>query len=291
MRLDKVSLVDAGANKREFAILKRADAMPALNRVSTIPSEDAPGLLDRITKAIAGALGIEADVTKAQTFGTIIAGQQLQDALYDAWSTLQDSLWQAIWATDADGVDVPLKTKTALVASNLDEFKAWLLSQMDTGIAKREVTPEAVANANLDAIVRKVGKKISADRMARLKSAAEALASVLAEVESEVDTEKRAAAQEDDMTSDELTAALQPFADRLGAIEKKLDAAPVKKTDEEPDPKDEPKDDEEAPAWAVALVDRVEGIEKMLGRGQRTSAAGEDAVAKKSDDNWTAGIL
>lgn len=290
MRLNKVSLVDAGANGREFAILKRAATMPALNPVATIPADDAPGLLDRITKAIAGALGIESDVTKAQTFGAIIAGQQLQDALYDAWSTLQDSLWYAIWATDADGADLPVKTKTALVASNLDEFKTWLLSQMDTGIAKRDHSPEAVTTALLDAMVRKVGKKISADRMARLKSAAEALASVLAEVESEVDTEKRAQTQEDDMTSEELAAAIakaqEPLIAEIAALKKAGTAELAAAGDAKDEPNDEP-----APAWAEALVERVEGIEKMLGRGQRTSAAGEDAVAKKSSDNWTEGIL
>lgn len=297
MDIDKVSLVDRGANGRKFAVLKQADAPPGMPPVSSPQVPAQPSRLDRIVKAIAAVLEGDREVSKAQTFGSIIAGQQLQDALYDAWYTLQDALWYAIWAYDENGVELSLEQKEALVAANLDEFKAWLLAQMETGISKSDrPTAEVVAGASVTAAVRKVGKKISAARLTRLKEAADALTSVLAEVESESDTEKRAQPEEADMDVQELAKALQPMIESAvdAAVEKRMANQPAPIEAEETDdakPVSKAADDDEAPAWAIALVDRVEKIEESLGRGQRTSANGDDTTVAKSGQHWAHGIL
>lgn len=286
MEITKVSLVDAGANQRRFAVLKR-DAGEA-------PDPEKRSLLAKIAKA----LGIHLDdpVAKTRTFAEIIAGQQLSDALYDSWYTLSDSLWAAIYAYDDNGADLPIEAKQALVAQNLDEFKAWLLGQMETGIAKRDQPPTDARS--VAAFVRKVGKKISAARLEQLKTAADALAAVLAEVESSdsEDTTKRAQPEEAPMTSEELAQVQKAIADAVAPIAAdvavlKAAAKPVAKAD--PDPKPEGSDGDTVSLADVAkaitkLADRVEGLEGA--RSVRKQLDGQDGTSGVAKSKW-AGVL
>jgi hypothetical protein len=266
-----------------------------------IPSADLAGVKAKVRTAWMKAnpdmkeSDMPTAIAKAVTFASIIAGHELSDALPEAFDTLEDAVWSAIYAHDPTTyADLSVDDKQALVAQSLDEFKAYLLGIMASGVGKREISEAARAVARMEAIVAKVGRKISGARLEQLKTAAVALASVLAEVEAdpadpaEEDVQKSgAAAEEQEVTSEEFTAAMAPFAERLEAIEKRLPepAAVVVKTEIDVA-------DDELTLAVVAesigkLADRLEAVEKA--RGNRTSADGQDdGQVKKSQ--W-AGIF
>lgn len=281
MEIDRVDLVDAGANGRRFALFKRAGGTGDEPPVRVDADE---GFVGKIAKAIASAFGIPQPVEKAMTFAQIVAGREISVALEENWWVLQDALWSAIYAVDDDGADLPLDAKKALVAQNLDEFKAFLLERMDAGVAKSARPPQA---RFIEAFVAKVGRKVSAARLTRLKEAADALGAVLAEVEADdesAETQKRATPQEEDMTPEELAEAIrkgnEPLVARIEALEKK--AQPVAKADDE----EQPATLETVVEAIGKLAERVEGIEKS--RGSRTSTTDEPTPVKKS--KW-AGVL
>lgn len=282
MEIDRIDLVDKGANGRRFALFKRDD----------VPDEgDERSLIEKIAAGVAKALHIPAPVAKAMTFAQIVAGREMSQALEEHWYTLQDALWSAIYATDDEGADLSTADKKALVAQNLDEFKAFVLERMDAGVEKGAGPSEVRL---FSAYIAKVGRKVSSARLARLKEAADALAAVLAEVEADDEsakTEKRATPQEEDMTPEELVAAIQkanePLMERIEALEKaSTPAEPVAKGDGEGE------DGDVSLATVVEaitkLADRVEAVEKRP--GARQSAGGDEAVTKRESGQW-AGIL
>ena len=295
MEIDRIDLVDAGANGRRFALFKRDADVDVAGDEGLAEKR---GLVERVAGAVAKALGIPEPVEKSMTFAQIVAGREMSQALEEHWYTLSDALWSAIYATDDEGNDLSLDAKKQLVSQNLDEFKAFLLERMDAGVEKGARPGSA---RFIQAFVAKVGRKASAARVARLKEAADALGAVLAEVEADeesAETEKRATAQvakeAGDVTPEELAEAIrkgnEPLVQRIEALEKSG------KTEEpaEPVAKGEA-DDEEGEATLDTVVeaigklaDRVGAIEKR--RGERQSAGGEEAVAKK-DAGVFAGIL
>jgi hypothetical protein len=243
MQLTRVSLVDKGANARRFAVLKR-DEEDGMTDAAATADETPAGIAAWLRKAADAILGrTEQAVAKVMTFAERVAGQELRDALYDSWYTLEDSLWAAIYATDEQGQALPLETKQALVAQSLDEFKAYLLAQMATGIEKRDGGQAEAATRHIAAVVAKAGRKISGARLERLQAASEALTSVLAEV-AEVTEEAGADAQEDNVEKADLVAAVteaitkanEPLVARIEALEKSATpvAAATPTADEEP---------------------------------------------------------
>jgi hypothetical protein len=272
MRIQQVSLVDKGANGRRFALLKRDEEA---SMTGAAAADDPPaGALAWLKKA----LGLEAPaepVVKVMTFAERVAGQELRDALYDSWYTLEDALWGAIYAYDADGKELSIEAKKALVAQSLDEFKAYLLAQMDSGISKRDGSPAEAATRHVDAVVAKAGRKISGARLERLQAASAALTSVLSEV-AEVSEEAGADAQEDQVEKADLVAAVteaitkanEPLIGRLEALEKSAAAASASE-DDAPATLDDVID------VVSKLADRLEAVEK----GHRTSAVGQDGPA------------
>lgn len=289
MEIDRIDLVDAGANGRRFALFKRAAAGAAVSEVDE-------GFIAKVTKAIGDgiskAFGIPEPVEKAMTFAQIVAGREVNQALEEHWYTLSDALWSAIYATDDEGNDLSLDAKKGLVATNLDEFKAFLLERMDSGVTKGDGPMDARL---FTAFIAKVGKKVSAARLARLNEAATALGAVLAEVEADdesAETEKRATPQEENDVDKEqleevLKAHLTPIAERLEALEKgRGSGEPVAKGDEGEG--DDPVTLEVVAEAIGKMGDRLEAIEKR--RGERQSAGGEETKVKKEAGAW-AGIL
>src|SRR5665811_111812 len=143
---------------------------------------------------------------RTATFAEVVAGQELTDALSDSFYTLQDVLGSVVYAYDEAGQALTLEAKTALVAQDLDEFKSYLLAQM-AGSAVAKGDQGSADQRRLGAIVRKVGKKITASRLVRLNAAAEALNSVLAEVADVVANEAADTAEEVDVDKAEMVAA------------------------------------------------------------------------------------
>jgi hypothetical protein len=299
MSIDKVALVPKGANGRTFAVLKQdGDPVPPPASLADLwKAADAadPAVARRgVLAKLADWLGLATEpVVKAQTFATIVAGRQLTDALYDSWYTLEDALWSAMWAVDANGADLSIEAKQALVAQNLDEFKAWLLGQMDeaASIAKsdRGTRPERA----LDALLRKAGGD-DGDRTTVLAKAAEPLRAALGDVGSPDPVEKRAQPEEEAMTGEELALIQKSIADAVAPIAadvaelKKAAAspAPVAKTD--PDPEDGLT--LESVAKAVdSLADRFN--EYLSERGVRKSADGQTGAPVAKSGDWAKGIL
>jgi hypothetical protein len=233
-------------------------------------------------------------VAKAMTFAEVVSGQELSDALADSFYTLQDVLWGAIYAYDEKGQALTIEAKTALVAQDLDEFKAYLLAQMaSVTVAKGDL--ESPDQRRLGAIVRKVGKKITASRLVRLNAAAEALNSVLAEVAEVVADEAADTAEEVEVDKAEMVAAmteaLEPISKRLEALEKaepvaKVDAAAAATAKGEVE---DPVTLETVAAVIEKLADRLEAIEG--GAAVRKSLEGQDGGAEVVKKSKWAGIL
>jgi hypothetical protein len=233
----------------------------------------------------------EHTVSKAATFAEVVAGQELQDALWDSWYTLEDVLWGAIYAYDESNQPLSLEAKTALVAQDLDEFKAYLLAQM-AGATVAKSDPGSPDQRRFEAMVRKVGKKISGDRLGRLNTAAEALNSVLAEVAEVVQAADEAdEAEETDVEKSELiaamTEALEPINKRLEALEKSGTA--VVKTDPESTEDDGPVTLEGLATVVEKILDRLD--ERDEAKGVRKSLAGQDGTGEAVKKSAFAGFL
>ena len=229
-------------------------------------------------------------VAKTATFAEVVAGQELTDALSDSFYTLQDVLWSVVYAYDEAGQALTLEAKTALVAQDLDEFKSYLLAQMaGTAVAKGDQgSPD---QRRLGAIVRKVGKKITASRLVRLNAAAEALNSVLAEVADVVASEAADTAEEVDVDKAEMVAAfteaMEPISKRLTALE----ATPVVKVEVEAVAKDEVD-----PVTLETVVDVIEKLADRLAKvegsgGVRKSLVGQDGGVEVKKASVFAGIM
>jgi hypothetical protein len=294
LEITRVSLVDKGANARRLAVLKRDEEGSMTDPIAAAiakagPEEAKVGVLAWLRKAL--GLGA-APVVKTATFAEVVAGQELSDALYDSWYTLQDVLWGAIYAYDENGQALSIEAKTALVAQDLDEFKAYLLAQMaSVTVAKGdEGSPD---QRGLAAWIRKVGKKISGSRLERLSAAAEAINSVLAEVADVVD-EAAETAEEVEVDKAEMVAAmteaLEPISKRLEAIEK---AKPVEKVESAADgagtEEEEPVTLETAVKVIEKLADRLEVLEG--GAAVRKSLTGQDGGAEPVKKSIWAGVL
>lgn len=229
-------------------------------------------------------------VAKTATFAEVVAGQELTDALSDSFYTLQDVLWSVVYAYDEAGQALTLEAKTALVAQDLDEFKSYLLAQM-AGATVAKGDQGSADQRRLGAIVRKVGKKITASRLVRLNAAAEALNSVLAEVADVVANEAADTAEEVDVDKAEMVAAfteaMEPISKRIAALE----AKPIVKV--------EVATTEGEAADPVTLETVVDVIEKLADRlaavegsgGVRKSLAGQDGGVEVKKASVFAGIM
>ncbi len=229
-------------------------------------------------------------VAKAATFAEVVAGQELTDALSDSFYTLQDVLWSVVYAYDETGQALSIEAKTALVAQDLDEFKSYLLAQMAQASSVAKGDQGSPDQRRLGAIVRKVGKKITASRLVRLNAAAEALNSVLAEVADVVADEAANTAEEVDVDKAEMVAAfteaMEPISKRLSALEEK----PVVKVETAGEGNGEdPVTLETVVAVIEKLADRLEKVEGS--GGVRKSLVGQDGGVEVKKASVFAGIM
>lgn len=282
MAIDKVSLVDAGANDRRIAILKSANRQP-------LDSEPEPGLLRKVAEALGLAVPEPKDeeVEKAETFDDINAERELSAAVDEGFDTLRSAVWGATYARGEDGSDLPMDEKAALVAQSIDQFKAYLLDAMT---------------------VAKVGRKISGSRLEQIKSAFRVLGEVIEGVEAGWWTPPEGTvAKEVSMTPEEIQAAVDkavaetvakamaPDSEAMTAL-----AAGISKSVIEAMPKPveatlevtESDDDGDLSLADIAkavstLADRV----NVLGGSSRQSAAGSESEPVEKSKYPLAGIL
>ena len=286
MHINRVSIVDKGANARRFAVLKRDEEGPMTDQAEAEAKATAASWFQ---KAADWLLGKPEPVTKVATFAEIVAGAELRDALYDSWYTLEDALWGAIYAVDENGESLAMEAKQALVGQNLDEFKTYLVAQLEQpGIAKRDASAGARARASVEAVVSKVGRKISGSRLERLQAAAEALTGVLAEVEEAVTDESGEDAQEVNVDKAELEQITASFAEAIakaqGPLLEKIES--IEKRVAKADPGEaEPTTDERLDTIEKILLQRVEE------GGVRKSLNGQDGNPEPVRKSVFAGIL
>jgi hypothetical protein len=109
MEIDRVDLVDVGANGRRFAVLKR----------------DAVGKADVVT------------------FEQLMASDQMRDWLPGALSALGDVVWAAMYPPDPDDPALTPAMRLQAVANSVDEFKAGLLDRVATAIGEQQTEKRA----------------------------------------------------------------------------------------------------------------------------------------------------
>jgi len=294
MSITRVSLVDKGANTKRIAVLKRDEEASMSEQVAAAiakvegDEQARAGIAGWLRKAADALLGRPERVAKVATFGELVAGQELRDALYDSWYTLEDALWGAIYAYDEAGQALSLDAKQTLVAQSLDEFKAYLLAQMATGIQKREGGESARAQAAVAALVAKFGRKISASRMERLTAAAEGLNSVIAEVaDTQEETEAAATAEEDTVDKAEIEAIVKTAVTEALKEQAKPPETPEAGAADAAGAEAELTLEGVAEA-VVELQKSVDAIAKAP--GQRTSADGQEGAEPVKKSKW-AGIF
>lgn len=289
MAIDKVSLVDRGANGRRIAVLKRQNRQP----LEPEPQEERG-----IVAKVLGSLGFEYDadsgtVVKADTFGDIRAREAATEAADDGFRIMQDAFWSAQFARDENGEPLSTEAKRAMVETSLGQFSAYLLDAMT---------------------VEKAGRKISGSRLARMKDAMRILGEVIEGVEAGwwAPPEDAVAKESDDMTEEQINALVakaveDQMAGMLGddgaiakAVQSALSGIEVTKTTtvegateaevEVPEALtkrlDEFGETQGQIIEAVSkLLDRVEGLE---GSRRQALPIGEEPVQKRSP---LAGIL
>lgn len=208
-----LSLVDKGANKRQFQIFKAAEGKPAENHGSD--EERAKGLGCAIMEAVRKFMN-PASVEKSKsaelpTFNAMIGQEELSGKLSDARWVLHDVI-QAVLMGEAEN-------KQALIAQALDEHKAYVLSRLQqVGISK---ALEEMGRVEVE----KAGRKISSANRAKLESALAAISELLA-----LDAQATEGAEDGgdtDVTKQELEQvvqaaiekAMEPVDSRLKALE------------------------------------------------------------------------
>lgn len=286
MAIDKVSLVDRGANGRRFAVLKRA--------------EDEEPQQESITDRVLGALGLRYDsesgtVRKADTFGDIRGREAATEAAEDGFRIMQEAFWSAQYGRDESGEPLSTDARVALVETSLSQFGQYLTDAMR---------------------VQKVGRKISGARLDRMKEAMRILGGIIEGVEqgwwTPPDGEAvTKGAPEDDMNEQQVAEAIQKAieAERatllaedgplMTGITKAVAGvlAKAEPTESAPDTSDlEAKVDELSATQgqvieAVAKVlERIEAVEKSR-RQSLPGTDGDEPVAKRGNVAKLSGIL
>lgn len=312
MHIDKVALVDNGANQRRFAVLKRdpatgADAKLQKALASGIAkgSGDKPGLLAAIRKAITPAKRRVAksanDMVSQATWALSYVLELIED---EAASSTADA-----GSGDAAEDQTDLVTLRQ-VAQLLGTYITSTAAEVGTPEDLEDVASEAAAYAAAmssyypiymrDGGIAKGHKQFTGSRVTRLAEARDTLAAVLdeiAEIEAEEEesgdsksskaTKKRATPEEAPMTSDELATITKAIAAQIAPIA--ADVAVLKAAAQTP----LAKGDDEAEDGEVSLADIAKAIGQLADRvqavetrpGVRKSIDGQDGsepVKKKS---------
>lgn len=202
----QVSLVDRGANGRQFRIFKAADTpetrgiltqvIQALSKLlkgagdedveDIDPTEPAHeigvGMVDNVEKAN--------PAQKATTFSGAMAGQDLEEGLWRGWDACRKVMRNILEDDD-------YKEKAAGIEKALNDFVAWVMKRVNAiGVTK---AAEFIDTEEVE----KAGRKISANRLKSLKDAVTLLSQVIAEAEADA-----AGTEDTEVTKAEFDAAL-----------------------------------------------------------------------------------
>lgn len=206
-----ISLVDKGANGRQFKIFKSAEAPE--------PSDDHEirSFFELIKRFFKGESAEKAESESSgealMSFSALIGQREMRQDLDEARWLLRDVM-EAILRSEA-------VNKAELVAKAIDEFKAYVVDRIQRiGIAK----------ALKEISVEKVGRKISAARLQKLKEALAALQSIVDEVEADDqnnETEGEAEVKKEELlelVKGAVSEAVAPLEERIAKLESEGEA-------------------------------------------------------------------
>lgn len=273
-----VSLVNKGANRRQFKIFKSAEW---LGTEDEKPSQGNPaeeqemkGFFQVLKEFFTGTK--KADATPASSFAQAMAAIETEDALWRAFSTLRE-ICTNILSSDAED-------KPARINQVVEEFRAYLLGKISQiGFAK--------AAEQLSVEVEKAGRKISAARLKALKDAHNLLAQIIAEAEAETNNGEGTQVTKEELTkmvTDAITEATKPISERLEKLEKQAEG-------QEPAGAAQGQEElqniiKEAVTRAVKpLEERLEVVEKA--RGISNKVPEEKEKVEKSDSGFWGGVF
>lgn len=141
MSVDKVALVDRGANGRTFAVLKR-DGAGRGPRTVTKTEADAAAITAQLERHV--RLG-----KAVPSFEQLIESRALEGWLPAGLEALSAVLWAVLTATDDGGEPLTPEVRMTAAIGAVDQFRAELLDRMAATIAKRhgQRSPALVAKA------------------------------------------------------------------------------------------------------------------------------------------------
>lgn len=244
-------------------------SMGGIAEVETVDdvAKSEAGLLAKITKALAGALGMET-VEKGAVRDRYNVDTKRRN-FWQAWDSFESTLRRYNWATDSYEFESD-ETKIREALTDLNEILTEIL--LTDNVAKALGQPPAT--------IEKAGKAISAANMDKIRTAHNALAELVALADN---GEKDG---EGEMTPEQLqeilNKALDPINKRLDEIEKGGDPAPAAT---EPQADDVEKKLGEVLEKALApITDRLDKIEKsrQVPQSLEAGSGGEQQPVQKS---------
>ncbi|MGE5551510.1 MAG: hypothetical protein ACM3ZC_13440 [Bacteroidota bacterium] len=265
-----VSLVDKGANRCKFKIFKQAGEI--VNKV-----------LGKQDTAIAPA----PPPSFQQRMQAEAAEEATRNGFWAFRSTIEDIL-RSEAVTD----------KLAAIGATFEEFKTWLLARVTLlGLTKAAEEISSIERVVLE----KAGKKISAERLGKLKAALAALNEVVTEAETEDNNPEGGKTNVSNSTTqtqpdklDEILKAVNGIATRVEALEKAAAGTEPPTGDppaEEPPAGNPPTDQtaqklDEVLKTVNGIATRVEALEKARGGSNRIP---ETTEVKKAEEGFWGG--
>lgn len=311
MRIDKVSLVDAGANARTFAILKRAGDVAKVMKTEDgkdfpasdyayVPDPEAPSTWKlRLTSSPGGDPDPRIVGAAVAALGAGFRGQRVDIPEGDRAGVIAKvrSAWKKAHP-DAEEDEMP---DVIAKADALDALRdaMWRVVVAKDGrgrpltlVQKRAAFVEAFEAFESEGVA-KAGKAISTARMSDLKTAHRILGDLIAgatpkeaEAEAEADDEKKdgdVQKQEASVNPKELVEAMKPLIEE--AVNKAVSEALAKRDpDEGPTPGSE--DDITMGHVVAALAKAVDRIEALEASRSQAIAAQDATVAVAKRSKW-----
>lgn len=261
-------------------------SMGGVAEVVEIEKQEEETLLARITKAVSGIL-------KGEVKDNFDSSRKRRD-FRTAFDLFENVWWNEFWKDDPNTFDVERMKSAATdlieilqtVINSENIFKALGGEEGLTQLKERDFTP-----------VEKAGKKVSADRLAKLKTAQSAINDALADIESA--STKTSEGEESTVKKEELQEvlkeALGPVSERLDKLEKG-ETEPVKK--EEETPAEQPLTADVVKSLfteALAPIQkRLDTVEKARGIQKSEQHVEKEEIEKEEDkpvDNFWKGLL
>ncbi len=270
-----VSLVDKGANRRQFKIFKSAD-YPEEVQTQEPEEQQYKGLFQVLKEFFRPKKQDESQGVQIPTFTQAMQIEATDDMVWQSFSTLRDVIRTIIASDAAD--------KSARINAAVEEFKAYLLGTLNQiGITK---ALELYQKENFV----KAGRKISAARLKALKDAHNLLAQIISEAEADNQDEEGTQVTKEELSKmvvEAVNEATKPISERLEKLEKQADGNQAGDTAQG---KEELQNIiKETVSKAVKpLEDRLEVVEKARGISNKIPE-GKEPVEKS--DFWGGAFL